>query len=69
MTGTRKHWVRGDERGWQRKRAMNKSNEGPIALDVLIIDGRSTQDTGISMRLGLEKGTGSAYCHLKVGLE
>lgn len=38
VTGTRKHQVRADERGWQRKRAMSKSNEGLIALDVLMTD-------------------------------
>lgn len=56
MTSTRKQQVRADERGLQRKGALSKSNEGPIALDVLMAEGRSTQDMGISMRLALKRG-------------
>lgn len=53
MTGSRKHHVRTDERGQQGKGAMSKSNEGTIALSVLVAEGRSAPDMGISMKRGL----------------
>lgn len=44
MSGSRKHRVRADERGHQENGSMSKSNEGPIALSVLVAEGRSTSD-------------------------
>lgn len=52
MAGSRKHQVRADERGQQGKGAMSKSNEGPIALSVLMAEGR-TLDMTNSMKRGL----------------
>lgn len=52
MAGSRKHVIT-DERGQQGKGAMSKSNEGTSALSVLVAEGRSTANMGISMKRGL----------------